>query len=565
MTESDFKHEFKQSGEKPTSDVKFQTHHDILADLKSKYKTEFSFEIDYFDNVKSNLAVIFPSEDLRNPDNSTHFIVTPRKHEKIRKIEPKWQDKQLQGTILNLLTKDKVFAVMIPIDDDKDCLFKNHHLFPYFTCDSIISTKLSVERSRGKFMTEILKTFEVLQENGLPNIIKSSTNKFQSSNLRAILVHLYLSGDFDVIVLNEEHIERSNLFVWFLLEYSESQPTLKECCLITNSYMWLTFKDISQKHDIQESEPYNINANIHHKYYQNEKCIVMDDNVRTSHVAINQLCELDAILHQLVTPLFNIDQVPSSITMELAPATWILNTYYMFRFGNQCFDCNNYGFYRLYSHFYDNCHTNFEKLQNRDERFVGLLHFMEISKTTLSTTNLSIPKLSISTNIHYWCLENVAWNHWSESERQTINKHVRRLQKKITYQNLKVNKELYGFMQQLRNLYGKYLMNQYIYSLYYVQSMKIIPLTVLPTKDGFELYFEDGFELIVVIQPQTKTTQACMVYVQECAVVCTECVTLIQLHKHHSKQAVVVCVGLPCFVLILRRLPPRVLNMNPLS
>ena len=489
--ENDCKHhEFKQSHAKPTSEEEFFTHHDIIDQIKSKYKTEFGFDIDYFDTVKSNLVVIFPSEDAVNPHNSRHFVVAPGKHEKIRQIESKWQDKQLQGKMLNLLTKHEVFAVMILIDEDQGCLFKNHQLFPYFTCDSTIATKLSIDRSRGKFMTHTLNTFEILQENGLHNLIESSTNKLQSSNTRAILVHLFLTGDFDVVLLKDEHIEKSNLFISFLIDYSESQPTLKECCLITNSYMWLTFKDISQKHDINESEPYNINSNMYNKYYQNQNCVVMDDNIRTSHVSINQLCELDAILYQLVTPLFNIDKLPSSITMKLAPGTWILNTYYVNRFGKHCIDCNNYGFYKLYSHFYDNYYSNFDKFKQRNARFVGLLKFMEISQTTLANTNISIPKLSISTSAHYWCCENVAWNHWTQSERETINTHVCKLQKVIKFVNLTNNEPLYAFMQQLRKMYFKYLINHYIYSFYYVQSMKIIPLNVLSTDFGYELYFE---------------------------------------------------------------------------
>ena len=557
------KHEFKQSDAKPTSEVKFHTHHDIIDDLKSGLGKEFLFEEHYFNHVKSNLAVIFPGEDILNPHDSRHFIVAPRKQEKIRQVESKWQDKQLQGKIFNLLTNDTVYAVMIPIDDQKDALFKNHELFPYFTCDSMITAKLGVERCRRKFMKDRLNTIEILQENGLKNTINTSTKRLPQSKLRAILVHLHLNDDFDVVVLKDKHIEKSNLFIWFLIDFGGRDPILKEYCLVTNCYMWLTFKDISCKHDIQESEPYNmINSSLGNQHYQNTKCMLMDENVRTSHVAINQLCELDALLHQLVQKLFDIEQIPSTITMKLAPATWVLNTYYWSRFGKHCLECDKHGFYKLYSHYYDNYHSSFEKYQKRDERFVGLLQFMQISQATLSTTNIQLPKLSTFTSAHYWCCENASWNHWPVSDRQTINKYVQKLQKMVQYVDLKHNEALYGFMQQLRKVYFKYITNHYIYSLYYVKSMKIIPLKILTKQFGYDVHFEDGFELIVVIQPQLHTNEACIVYVQECAVVCHDCISLIQLHNHQSKEAVVVCVGLPCFVVILRRLPPKVLKVS---
>ena len=186
---------------------------------------------------------------------------------------------------------------------------------------------------------------------------------------------------------------------------------------------------------------------------------------------------------------------------------------------------------------------------------------MEISHTTVDTVNTTIPKISTLATQHYWCSENESWNHWPASERQTITNYVRSLQNKIKFQLLKENKPLYMFMQQLRLKYSNYITNHYIYSLYYVDAMQIIPLRVLSNQFGNNLYFEEGFELLVVIQPQWNENEACIVYVQECAVVCSGCITLIQLHKHQSKQAVVVCVGLPCFVLILRRLPVKVVQL----
>ena len=188
-------HDFKQSNTKPTSEVKFHTHHDIIDELKRGIKKEFMFEMDYFQYVQSNLVVIFPSEDLLNSHSSKHFMVAPRKHDKIRAIEPKWQDKQLQATIFNLITHDQIFALLIPIDVNKDCLFKNHQLFPYFTLDSMIASKLNapeslnVAKTRWKYLIDQSDTITILQENGLKNMIDATTKKLIDSKLCGVLCY----------------------------------------------------------------------------------------------------------------------------------------------------------------------------------------------------------------------------------------------------------------------------------------------------------------------------------------------------------------------------------------
>ena len=568
-------HEFKQCNIKPGDDIEFKTHGEIKDKLQTLSKKEFAFEIQYFPSIQSSLVVIFPSDELIVSHPKKHFVIAPRKHEVVRKIEPQWQDKSLQEKLFNLMNKHHTYAVVLPVESDKDCLFKNHQIFGYFTWDGMIALKSNknveesdIAKSRWQRIQRQCPQIKVLQGKGLKNIIQQSERELAESQLHGLLVHLHLNGDFDVELLDDHHISQSNLFIWLLLENKSGHLQLKECCLVTNSYMWLTFKDISCKHDEFTSNPYNINSGNLDKYYNNKNCYDVDKNTRRSHVSINQLCELDAILNQeIIKPLFNIENIPLSRTIFLAGGTWILNSYYSLRYNSTCFNYNDYGFMRLYSHYHDNYHSTFEQYHKKKEKFVGLLRFMNVSKKSVNIDNKAMHQLvsqikhrrSIS---HYWCPSALSLKYLSQQERNEMVQYLEELMNIVKFPRLEQNIPLFDVLQYLNKYYSEYVNNQCIWSLYHGSKMVTVSLDVLGNQFGHDLFFEHCFELIIVMQPKWNTSQACVMYIQDCAIVCSEFVTMIQLYKHSSKQAVVVCGESDCYVLVLRRMPPKVIIHN---
>ena len=562
---------FKQKRLKIPSDTEFKTHSELVKNLRhGDAKIRLSNLDDKFQSVTTSIAVVCPCESwIINPQIihsyfNTHFIVAPRNNTQISPIESKWQDQELLQCRQSLTNDSNLVVSMISLESQS--LFDNTPIFPYFTWDAEIRKHHGMGVCPKKFRIQVLSQFknnQIVNIKGLTSLT-TAVSKFAQSihhdSFIACIVHLRLDKDYNVHVMDqctrEQVLCNSNLCLWFLFD----KDTVKESLVIINSYKWLTLQDISLKHQPKASQHFNLNEV--NKYYNHEQTFNVDKQTRISHVAANQLLELDAIWSQYISSVFKCTKRGMNSTLTHAAKYLTINSYYQnylqIKLHNSCFN-----FEQLYIHHWDVPKNMQEQYDHTLSHFTPLFVETGIFRTKIKfQKNCPIKqqydkiqkcdKYDSKFKCHLWLPDNLHFEYLKLPKKQQMVKYMQNLQQDYPLPTLRDFFELNGLMNILGDLYPQYIHNQWLMSVYMGIENKRYNLHTVDEL-GPTLYFNEGFSSIVIVGGHHS-----LLIVNDCTLIIDSDLEIIQVREHMSgSKGLIRLQGGRAgrLILVLRRIP----------
>ena len=536
----------------------------------------------------SNLIVVYPSPEwtIKNPmiDYNNHFIIAPRMYEKIKFIDLKWRDKNLNDKINRLATNVSVVCTLFPLSANTNSLFYNRWLLPYFTWNTEVAGA-NDNKSAFKHRASLIKPKDtskvVLIQNGLKNLTACVSDYL--SNMKDIsyvgcLVHLHLDKDYNLYFLDEskddfihDSIATSNLAAWFVFRQSRKGIVLQESQLVINNYKWLTYIDIAKKHEFNISRDFNLNYDKLNYYYNKTNTFELpsQSNERISHCSPNQLFELDDLWDEFSKKILSCKRKLHFITMRLSAPHCIANFFYS-PFCPGLNILNKNGFQKMFVHRREQQYDWLISYSISKQQYATLFMFVHLSvkniKVTQDWSKMLTDTLSWIKSVdanscwekHYWLVENLQYNHHTDEVKDKIHEYMKNLVEDFPLTQFGSDTSMQTFFMKIKCLLKDYICDQWCMSVFHGKDVINVPLLHIK-KYGSKLAFANGFELIVLLRVG-DANHPLIVYVNDTVVVCKEKCYAIQLHANFrmkvKRKGVVVCgADNSTLIFVFRRIP----------